>query len=295
MAINGGPRLITVILSLLHGIEGLYNILSDDIITDPKLWFLAGSIYTGDLPPAWSLRDGLIFFDGCLYIASSSACLHRVLAVLLQHGGEALLRQVAVGFRGLPQHEPCIPHGVLLLQELPATSISSANVLFIDLASHELFHMAFTVLDGAVAPVSTVDFNILFGHFIDLTTAHPQPHDSFIMTFNGFLLTTEQDRRPFFTGPPRDELHLCFDYDIKLRRTPATQVIATHGRMVPQHEDMLVLGAIGGVMGQRSDGPPGPGDSPPGDDWSKGVPTWYFSLHEQYPRNTVALGPHKVT
>ncbi|GJN40896.1 hypothetical protein PR202_gn00312 [Eleusine coracana subsp. coracana] len=56
------------------------------------------------------------------------ACLHRLLAALLKHGEEALLRQVVVGFHGLPQHEPLLPQEILFLQEMPNTSIDVADV-----------------------------------------------------------------------------------------------------------------------------------------------------------------------
>ncbi|GJM95733.1 hypothetical protein PR202_ga12510 [Eleusine coracana subsp. coracana] len=141
IAIKGCPRRVTNILSILHDDKDLYDTLRDVVITDLELSFLVARISSGDIAPAWSFRDGLIFFDGHLYIAAFLARLHRLLSALLKHGEEALLRQVT-----------------------------------------------FTVPNGAVAPLSAADFGILFHHFIDLTTAHPRPHDTFIVTFEGFLL-----------------------------------------------------------------------------------------------------------
>lgn len=50
-AIMGGPHCITDIVSLLHDDEGLYDILRNDILTDPELSFFAGTY-----PPVTSHR-----------------------------------------------------------------------------------------------------------------------------------------------------------------------------------------------------------------------------------------------
>lgn len=78
--IMGGPCRVINIISLLHGYEGLYDILRDDVLTDPELSFLAGRISIYDLALSWSIRENLIFFDGRLDIAASSARFHHVLA-----------------------------------------------------------------------------------------------------------------------------------------------------------------------------------------------------------------------
>ncbi|GJN36477.1 hypothetical protein PR202_gb25338 [Eleusine coracana subsp. coracana] len=197
VAIMGGLRRVTGIFSILHDNEGLYDILHDDVIINVELSFLAARISSDDTAPSWSLRDGLIFFDGCLYITASSARLHGLLTVLLKHIEEALLRQVAVGFRGLPQHGPFLPRGILFLQEMPNTSIDVVDVRFVDLAGNDLFH------------VRQVAFTV--------------PDRSFVVIF-------------------------IFDWSVtvKLHQPPSVSLpIFSHGREIPQHEDVLVLEAGG--------------------------------------------------
>lgn len=87
-------------------------------------------------------------------------------------------------------------------------SIAAMVVCFVDLGGHNLFHVcqvAFGVTAGAVVPLSVTHFVILFGHYINLMAAHPQPCDTFVVTFDAFLLPSKLASRPFFTEPPRDE------------------------------------------------------------------------------------------
>lgn len=115
--------------------------LRDDIHIDPDVHGLLTHIEHGGMPHTWSLRNGLIFFDGCLYIPATSPCLYNLLARLLAHDGQLFLRQVALGIRGLPHEPPSFLARVILLQKMPHNSLDMVDVGFIDFTGYDLLHV----------------------------------------------------------------------------------------------------------------------------------------------------------
>lgn len=86
---------------------------------------------------------------------------------------------------------------------MPHSSLDAVDARFIDLTGHDLLHVQEVVLqmpDMAIFPLATSDYHSRFDHYIDLTIALPQPHNTFAMTMDGFLLVQENAEPLLFVG-----------------------------------------------------------------------------------------------
>jgi hypothetical protein len=68
----------------------------DIILRTPWLLIIALAIDDGTAAPAWSMDQGLIFFDSCLDIPAASSILADILQVLL-HAGPRRMELLALG------------------------------------------------------------------------------------------------------------------------------------------------------------------------------------------------------
>jgi hypothetical protein len=68
-----------------------------------ELRTIATTIMEGQAARAWSMDQGLIFFDGCFYLPTASALLSDLLQVL-RRGGSANIELLALGTHLPPTH-----------------------------------------------------------------------------------------------------------------------------------------------------------------------------------------------
>lgn len=92
----GGYRYARDIFDILEVGSDIYNDIRWGIHHDLELIALSKRIMAGKAPCAWPTREGLIFFDACIYLPGLSGKLHRLLMELMSFLEEALLRYVAV-------------------------------------------------------------------------------------------------------------------------------------------------------------------------------------------------------
>jgi hypothetical protein len=80
--------------------NSVFASLRQAVLQQQELRHIALAISNATTSPAWSLDQGLLFFDGRFYISAISPFLPDLLQVLLQ-GGPAHMALIALGYHSL--------------------------------------------------------------------------------------------------------------------------------------------------------------------------------------------------
>jgi hypothetical protein len=191
--------------------------------TDPTLVAIHDEVREGTRTAPWALVDGMVAFEGCLYIPPVSPLLQEILAAVHNDGHEGIHRTLHrlrrdfhfPNMRRLVQDfvKACViyqqyksdhlrPAG--LLQPLPVPSVVWADI-GID------FIEALPKVQGKTVILSIVDRFSKYCHFIPL--AHPYTTESAvhaffadIMRLHGVPQSIVSDRDPVFTSAFWQEL-----------------------------------------------------------------------------------------
>ena len=101
----------------------------------PELRTIALAIINNATSGAWSLDQGILFFDGRFYIPASSPLLPDLLETLLLCGHTENLRLLAVGFYTPPLMSAAtynFPASILLTHQWPQGIVPAATTVFFD-------------------------------------------------------------------------------------------------------------------------------------------------------------------
>jgi hypothetical protein len=107
-----------------------------------ELRHLTLAITQGTVAPAWSIDQGLLFFDGRFYIPDALPLLSDLLATI-SLGGPDNMRYLALDSHSPPMapHHNSTPTGILLGHPWLQGIISSTMVLFTDGLGRQIFHV----------------------------------------------------------------------------------------------------------------------------------------------------------
>lgn len=114
--------------------NSVFASLRQAVLQQQELRHIALAISNGTTAPAWSLDQGLLFFDRRFYISAISPFLPDLLQMLLQ-GGPAHMALIALGCHSplmVPQLNAA-PMAILLGRPWPqGSTINTARVVFLD-------------------------------------------------------------------------------------------------------------------------------------------------------------------
>jgi len=185
--------------------------------TDPALVTIHGDIQAGTRAAPWTVRDGMILYDDCLYIPLASPLLQEIVAVVHTDGHEGVQRTMHrlrrdfhfPHMRRLVQDfvrscitcqryksEHLLPAGLLMPLPVPTIVWADIGLDFIE---------ALPRVNGKSVILSVVDRFSKYCHFIAL--AHPYTAETVAQAFftdivrlHGMPQSIVSDRDPVFTS-----------------------------------------------------------------------------------------------
>jgi hypothetical protein len=177
-----------------------------------ELRHLTLAITQGTVAPAWSIDQGLLFFDGRFYIPDALPLLSDLLATI-SLGGHDNMRYLALDSHSPPMapHHNSTPTGILLGHPWLQGIISSTMVLFTDGLGRQIFHVNILIglrPDSNQQRLSPDEFEkayFMFGTMLDLTTTPTTCSNSTIWRrVNTYLLPDMDNHSKNFTMPPKE-------------------------------------------------------------------------------------------
>lgn len=166
----------------------VFTELRDAVLQQRELRRIAIAIDDGSVAPAWSMDQGLLFFDGRLYIPAISPLLPDLLQIVKREG-PAGWELIALGCHSTPTlaHHNTTPTGILLGCLWPTGTIPSVTMIFIDDLDRQLFrvdNVSIALHHGSnrqrLSPGEFDPGHFMFGVMLDLTMSPPTQSNAMI-------------------------------------------------------------------------------------------------------------------